>query len=88
MIYSREKKRRRVEEEILGTTNDVPELLPALRNKGGRPLGATNKVVPEIVPALHNKGGHPLGATNEAKRDREGREHKAKAHAVETLLAR
>jgi hypothetical protein len=110
MIYNREKKRRRVEEKCLDTTKDVPELVPALRNKGGRPLeatyeaapelvpalrnkvgrpfGATNKAVPEFVPALHNKGGQSLGATNEDKRDREEREQKAKADAVQALLAR
>jgi hypothetical protein len=110
MIYNREKRQRRVEVEILDTTNDaselvpalgnkggrplgatkeaLPELVPALRNMGGRPLGATNEAVPELVPALSSKGGRPLEATNEAKRDREGREHKAKAYAVETLLAR
>jgi hypothetical protein len=46
MLYNRERKRRRVKKEILGTTIeeevDVPELKPAL-NKGGRPLGATNE---------------------------------------------
>jgi hypothetical protein len=76
MIYSREKKRRRVaeespdidlvEEEILDITNDVPE----------------------FVTALPNKGGRPLGATNEAKCDRQEREQKAKADAVQALLAR
>jgi hypothetical protein len=44
-IYNEERKRRKrrcVEEEILDTNIDVPELEPAL-NKGGRPLGATNE---------------------------------------------
>jgi hypothetical protein len=98
MIYSREKKRRRTEVESLDTTtnNDVPPEVvraPAIRSKGGCPtLGATNEAdVPGLVPALHNKGGRPttLGATNEAKRDRDRveREHKAKADAVQALLA-
>jgi hypothetical protein len=73
MIYNRERKRRRVDEEILDTTIDVPELEPV--------------DVPELEPAL-NKGGRPLGATNEAKHDREEREDMAKAHVVKVLLAR
>jgi hypothetical protein len=73
MIYNRERKRRRLEEEILDTTINVPELEPV--------------DVPELEPAL-NKGGRPLGATNEAKHDREEREDMAKAHVVKVLLAR
>jgi hypothetical protein len=72
MIYSREKKRRRVAEESLDSTNDIEITID----------------VPELAPAPCNKGGRPLGATNAAKRDREDRERKAKADAVETLLAR
>jgi hypothetical protein len=77
MIYNREKKRRRVEEEILDTTNAV---------------ASANSISPaddvsELVPALRNKGGRPLGTTKEAKRDREERENKAKTDAVEAVLA-
>jgi hypothetical protein len=55
MIYNREKKRRRVEKEdldavrlvvekeLLDAADDMPEFEPALRNKGGRSLGATNE---------------------------------------------
>jgi hypothetical protein len=53
MIYSRERKRRRVEKGILDTTNavasgsisptdDVPESVAALRNTRGRALGSTD----------------------------------------------
>jgi hypothetical protein len=55
-IYNEERKRRKrrcVEEEILDTTIDVPELEPAL-NKGGRPLGATNEARQTTQPE------HPL----------------------------
>jgi hypothetical protein len=89
MIYNREKKRRRVqqesdEQEVLDTADDVvPEFVPILD---------TTDNVPEFVAELRNKdSGCPLvGASmNEAsKRDREERENKAKADAVETLLAR
>jgi hypothetical protein len=82
MIYAREKKRRRLEEDIVtknnavesasisGPTDDAPELVP---------------LVP-FVPAPPKKAGRPLGATNEAKRDRKERENKAKTDAVQALL--
>lgn len=80
MIYNRERKRRRVEEEILDARLVAEEIIHARLVEEGL-------VEEEILPAPSKKAGRPLGATNEAKRDREERENKAKTDAVQALLA-